>query len=130
MKFLKIISLCLVFIIIYSCQRDDSPSELNSSQNNNNDPFLENFGSEVSRTFIGRITNTQNWPERNIIVSIGNSTALTDGNGVFIIKDALVRENFAYVKAKIGWQTISKSIVPTIGVNYIDLKINHNPQVR
>ncbi len=123
MKFLKTISLCLLFIGINSCQRDDSPSELNSSQNNNRDPFIENYGNQITRTFMGRVFYSFDQPLKDAIVTIGNQFTFTDENGIYIIENANVYERFAYITAeKDGFFHSSRTVIPTIGINNVDIK--------
>ena len=83
-------------LLMVSCDTNDDtfiPEE------NSNTTINYDFGSTVSRDFIGQIVNENENPVPNAIVSIGSSTAQTDINGVFIIKNASVKSNFAYVTA-------------------------------
>ncbi|WP_191858084.1 hypothetical protein [Hanstruepera ponticola] len=123
MKFLKTISLSLLFIVIYSCQRDDSPSELNSNQNNNRDPFIENYGNQITRTFMGRVSYSLNQPLKDVLVKIGDQFTFTDENGIYIIENANVYERFAYITAeKEGFFHSSRTVIPTIGINNVDIR--------
>ncbi len=111
-------------LIIFSCQQDDTPS-----QNNNDDPqenipdtFSEYFGNEISRDFLGSVIDSNHNPIEGATISIGNETAITDSNGVFIIRDASVNERFGYIKAeKVGYIHASRSVVPSNGTNKVTI---------
>ena len=112
-------------IVIISCDKDDSPSNNN---NNNQDPnptaFAQNFGNEISRTFLGSVKDINNNPIENVSITIGNSNVSTDSNGIFIITNANVHERFAYVKAeKAGYIHGSRSVVPSSGTNKISITL-------
>jgi hypothetical protein len=78
-----------------------------------------NFGNEVSKNFTGRIVDESNNPLANVAITVGNKSANTDINGVFIINNATVHEKFAFIKAKkVGYLDGSRSLVPTTGMNY------------
>ena len=78
-----------------------------------------NFGNEVSKNFTGQIVDESNNPVANVVITVGNKTANTDRNGVFIINNATVHEKFAFIKAKkTGYLDGSRSLVPTNGMNY------------
>jgi hypothetical protein len=81
--------------------------------------FDLNFGNEVSKNFTGRIVDESNNPLANVAITVGNKSANTDINGVFIINNATVHEKFAFIKAKkVGYLDGSRSLVPTTGMNY------------
>lgn len=78
-----------------------------------------NFGNEVTKSFTGQIVDESNNPVANVVITVGNKTANTDINGVFIINNATVHEKFAFIKAKkTGYLDGSRSLVPTNGMNY------------
>lgn len=121
MKKLQTIALCML-IMFMSCDKDDSPS------NNNPDPdpsaFAENFGSEIQRNFLGKVIDTNHNPIQNVTITIGNKTAQTDANGIFIISDANVYQRFGYIKAeKAGYLHGSRSIVPSEGTNKVTIML-------
>ncbi|WP_156115570.1 carboxypeptidase-like regulatory domain-containing protein [Psychroserpens sp. Hel_I_66] len=119
MKFTKPFLLSFILLIALSCNKDDSP---NSPQNQEPDPtaFAQNFGSEISRTFLGTVLDINDNPIENAQISIGSSTAMTDANGIFIINNATVNERFGYVKAeKAGFIRASRAVVPSEGTNKI-----------
>lgn len=121
MKIFKFVLLVSLVFCAASCNKDDSPSNT-QNQDPNPDPiaFAQNFGSEISRTFLGTIVDTNDNPIENVMISIGSSTAQTDANGVFIINNATVNERFGYVKAeKAGFIHASRAVVPSEGTNKI-----------
>lgn len=78
-----------------------------------------NFGNEVTKSFTGQIVDESNYPVASVAITVGNKTANTDINGVFIINNATVHEKFAFIKAKkTGYLDGSRSLVPTNGMNY------------
>jgi hypothetical protein len=121
MKMSKVILLIAIALCIVACNKDDSPS---NTQNQDPDPnpttFAQNFGNQISRTFLGTVIDTNNNPIENASISIGSSMASTDANGVFIINNATVNERFGFVKAeKAGFIHASRAVVPSEGTNKI-----------
>ncbi|SDR66450.1 hypothetical protein SAMN04515667_0115 [Formosa sp. Hel1_31_208] len=118
----KSITLVLIsMLLVFSCETDDGPSTP-PNQNQGPDPtaFIQNFGSEITRDFLGTIVDTNNNPIENVMVSIGSSSVMTDSNGVFIINNAIVNQRFGYVKAdKTGYIHASRAVVPSSGTNKI-----------
>jgi hypothetical protein len=83
-----------------------------------------NFGSDVSKNFTGQVVDESNNPVSNVAITVANKTATTDVNGVFIINNATVSQNFAYVKAKkAGYLDGSRSLVPTNGMNNVKITL-------
>ena len=123
MKNLKFILLLLFFasLLITSCETNDDtfiPEE------NSNTTINYDFGTTVSRDFIGQVIDENEDPIQNVIVNIGSSTAQTDANGVFIIKNASVKSKFAYVTAtKAGYLKGSRTVIPTSGENNIKIML-------
>jgi hypothetical protein len=115
----------LVFCFIFSsCQLDDGPFESHQNQESIPESFSEYFGNEISRDFLGKVIDKNHNPIEGVSISIGNATALTDNNGVFIIKDANVFERFGYIKAeKAGYIHGSRSVVPTNGTNKVTIML-------
>ncbi|WP_040281239.1 carboxypeptidase-like regulatory domain-containing protein [Psychroserpens damuponensis] len=121
MKITKIFLLASVLLCFFSCNNDDN---LNTPQNQDDDPnhiaFSQNFGSEISRTFLGTVVDTNNNPIENATISIGSLTTTTDANGVFIINNATINQRFGYVKAqKAGFIHASRAVVPSEGTNKV-----------
>ena len=127
MKLLKI-TLLILTVLLYSC--DDSEINI-KEQSNDPDPVEEvkidlsnNFGTEISRSFIGRIIDTDKNPIENASIKIGNSVSTTDENGVFMINDASVFERFAYITAtKEGYINGSRTLIPTDGINKLTIML-------
>ncbi len=122
MKKLKLLLVALSIITI-SCQKDDDVSSNNDlNQTPNSSTFSENFGNQISRTFLGNVVDNTNNPLSGVLIKIGNQTATTDNNGVFIIQDATVNERFGNVTAeKAGFIHASRTVVPTEGTNNITI---------
>ena len=107
-----LILVLLVPFLFNSCSNDSGIDE------NSVDTPL-NFGNEVSKSFTGQIVDESNIPVANVVITVGNKTANTDRNGVFIINNATVHEKFAFIKArKTGFLDGSRSLVPANGMNY------------
>lgn len=109
----RLLILVLLFPFLFNSCSNDSGIDENSVDT----PL--NFGSEVSKSFTGQIVDESNNPIANVAITVGNKTANTDSNGVFIINNATVHEKFAFIKAKkTGYLDGSRSLVPTVGMNY------------
>ena len=124
MKPIQLFRLLTIVCLIcnFSCQKDDGLSGNNNPQENIPDTFSEYFGNEISRDFLGTVIDKNHNPIEGVTISIGNETALTDSNGVFIIRDANVNERFGYVKAeKAGYIHASRSVVPSNGTNKVTI---------
>lgn len=108
----------LLLLILLSCENE--PIFSSQSLEHNSTEFAENFGNEITRTFLGEIVDINNLPLADALVTIGNSIALTDSNGIFIIRDATVNERFGYIKAnKAGYINASRTLVPSEGTNKV-----------
>lgn len=123
---LKKIALLLILIISFSCNKDDATSDPEvidpETENPVLDSFSDNFGAEISRSFIGTILDSNQQPISNVEITVGNSSTTTDSNGIFIINDAIVNERFAYIKAsKNGYIHASRSVTPTSGINKVTI---------
>ena len=81
--------------LIAGCNPNDD-----SNSNNNDSDFVQNFGNEAVRDFIGQVVDENGNPIQAAEVKIGTSTVQTDVNGVFIINGANVHTRFAYITAK------------------------------
>ena len=116
------VTLLLCTCITFSCDNDDN---ISNPQEQNQDPdptaFAENyFGNSIFRNFLGNVVDTNDNPIENVMVKIGNLTAMTDSNGVFIIENAPVNERFGYVTAeKAGFIHASRAVVPSDGTNKV-----------
>ncbi|WP_299273889.1 carboxypeptidase-like regulatory domain-containing protein [uncultured Psychroserpens sp.] len=123
MKILKVCFTTLIALFLTSCELDDSDSSGTlQSQNPDSTAFSENFGDEISRNFLGTVVDINNIPISNVMITIGNSTATTDNNGVFIINSATVNQRFGYIKAeKTGYIHASRAVVPSEGTNKVHI---------
>lgn len=120
----------LLFLAVnfFSCESNDDE---NQNSGPNDETFTQNFGSAVSRDFIGQVVDFNDDPIQGVTIKIGTSTAQTDINGVFIINGADVYERFAFIKAtKSGYIDGSRSMVPTTGSNNVKIMLLANTPVQ
>lgn len=118
---LKLLCTLFLFGILLSCDKDNIA---NDDQQDNTSDFSENFGSEITRSFLGNVMDSNGNPIEGVTISIGSDQAQTDENGVFNIKDAQVNQRFAYVKAeKAGYIHGSRALVPTNGINKVSIML-------
>ena len=82
------------------------------------------FGSNIQRDFMGRIVDQSSIPLDNVNITIGNKTAITDNNGMFVINDVSVKERLGFITAqKPGYLKGMRSVVPTTGTNMINIML-------
>ena len=73
-----------------------------------------NLGSNLKTNFFIRIINEDGQAVENASIIVGNKSGTTDENGVFMVKDVVVKEKLAYVTAtKFGYFLGSRSIIPS-----------------
>jgi len=119
-----ILVLLFSLITITSCEKDDGNSGGAEQQENIPDTFSEYFGSQISRNFLGNVIDTNKNPVEGVTITIGNETATTDSNGVFILNNANVNARFGYIKAeKSGYIHGSRSVVPSNGTNKVTIML-------
>lgn len=116
---MKKLFVLLTLLLIFSCQKDDEftndgPSQGDGSALTDQEFAEQNFGQSISSDFIGRIINEQGNAIKDVLITINNQNTYTDHNGVFVLNDASVYENFALVKAsKPGFIEGSRTLIPT-----------------
>jgi len=126
-KFKFFLTTIFTSILLISCNQNDDSSSIYHSDTN----FSKNFGSPVSRDFIGQIVDVDKNPIQNATVSIGSKTVQTDVNGVFIINEANVFQKFAHIKVtKAGYIDGSRSMVPTAGKNNVRIMMLSNAPIQ
>lgn len=120
MRTLKISFFLIIGILLTtlaSCEKDepqDTPPE--------NDTYSFEVGAAKTASFFGTIVDENNNLMSGVAISVGNSSTVTDANGVFFIENANVRENHAYIKAeKNGYFLGSRSLVPGDDVNNVKI---------
>ncbi|WP_296314107.1 hypothetical protein [Winogradskyella sp. UBA3174] len=119
-----ILMLLFSLFIVTSCQKDETNSSGGEQQENIPNTFSEYFGNDISRDFLGNVIDTNKNPIEGVTITIGNETATTDSNGVFIINNANVKERFGYVKAeKEGYIHGSRAVVPSNGTNKVTIML-------
>ena len=79
-------------IIFFSCVKD--PVDLSSPVGEDPLPipvdFSENFGSQVTADFFGRIIDEEKMPIEGVSISIGTTNTITNAFGVFSVMHLLV----------------------------------------
>ncbi|WP_157957338.1 hypothetical protein [Winogradskyella tangerina] len=117
-----ILILLLSLLVMTSCQEDDGVIPNDQQQEDIPDTFSEYFGNQISRDVIGNVIDINKLPISGVTITIGNQTATTDNNGVFIINNATLNERFGYIKAeKTGYIHASRSVVPAEGTNKVTI---------
>ncbi|WP_294316154.1 carboxypeptidase-like regulatory domain-containing protein [uncultured Chryseobacterium sp.] len=115
----KIYMLFLLLSLIFSCKEE---SLLEISDNSSNPQSSYNFGNATQKNFQGVVLDTNGTPVSGAIVTIGTSTVTTNLKGLFVFKNASVKENFAHVKVtKAGYVNASRVLVPTNGMNRVNI---------
>jgi len=113
----KLIWVFVISLGLLSCKNDDDfIGNINTPVASVTDEEFaqDNFGNSINTNFIGRIVNQDGNKLKDVQVTIGNQTTLTDHNGVFVLNNVSVYEKFAFIKAtKNGYIQGSRSIVPT-----------------
>ena len=125
MKKINLILSAIALLFIFSCEKDNNiPLNQQQVDGLTSNPFLANFGDNTTARFIGTVVNEEGNPISGVTITIGSTMAITDTNGVFSIEEAVVYEQFAYVKAsKIGFIDGSRALVPTDGVNQVSIML-------
>lgn len=126
MKRLLTTLLLIGIIINTSCQKDDFEYETpTQSEQLEQLPVEPDFGSSVNANFIGKVVDEDGLQLSNVQITIGNTTTITDHNGIFVLNDANVFEKFAYVKAyKSGYIRGSRALTPvTDQVNDVQITL-------
>lgn len=123
MKTLKfILTLVLSTAVLFtSCDANDTNENY---EENSNASITYNFGATVSKDFLGQIVDENENPIQNAVVKIGSNTAQTDVNGVFMIHNASVKSNFAFITVtKAGYLNGFRTVIPTNGVNNVKIML-------
>ncbi|HEX8270302.1 MAG TPA: Ig-like domain-containing protein [Flavobacterium sp.] len=117
-KFSMLLCISLSFI---ACEPNDNPG---GSGGPSGPTIEDNMGATASHDFFGQIVDENNNPVASATVQVGSVSKQTDSNGIFIIKDANVRENFAYITAtKAGFINGSRAMIPTSGTNRVKIML-------
>jgi len=105
--------------VLLSCKNDDdfnppAPDNFVEVAITDEQFATANFGASIQANFIGRIVNEAGNKLKDVQVTIGNQTVMTDHNGVFVLNSASVHEKFAFIKAtKNGYIQGSRALIPT-----------------
>ncbi|REG88875.1 hypothetical protein [Winogradskyella sediminis] len=129
-KFPKFILFILITTLTFSSCSKDEDDRISGGEQQEivPDEFSEYFGNEISRDFLGTVIDKNHLPIEGVLVTIGDDTAYTDSNGVFMIKNATINERFGYIKAsKTGYIHGSRNVVPSNGTNKVTMMLlDHN----
>ncbi|WP_055436723.1 carboxypeptidase-like regulatory domain-containing protein [Lacinutrix algicola] len=119
-----LLAVMLMFGIMFtSCEKNEGVDEPIINNEEDTESVLD-FGATIQRDFMGRIVDASSSPLDNVNITIGNKTAITDANGVFIISNASVKEKQAFITAeKPGFFKGMRSVVPTQGANSIRIML-------
>jgi hypothetical protein len=117
------------FVLIQSCQKNELPNEFNTILDEDFVDMqfqIENFGSPTLGSFIGVVKTEYGAILEDVQIQIGNAVTTTDRNGVFVMNNVNVFENFAYIKAnKQGYMPGSRVVIPKPdGVNRIEIRLH------
>ena len=112
----------LIIMIAYSCKKETSQTTLKTPPIVS--PYSYDKGNTTNASFLGSILDENQQVVADAKITIGGKTAMTNKDGVFFIENASVFEDHAYIKAeKNGFFLGSRSIVPTSGVNKIEITL-------
>jgi len=90
--------LMLLAISISSCQKNDTPQPGNGGDTPTPTPGLPE-GVAIKTSVFGRIVNEKDEPLNGVSVAGGGVSAVTDVNGIFILKDVMLDQARAYITA-------------------------------
>lgn len=119
----KLLMLVILVLAMPSCKKE-KPFD-NNGQPNEVAVGTLNLGTSITVDFQGRVVDESGNPVANVSITVGNKTTSTDAHGLFVVKDASVKEKLAYVKAqKSGYFSGSRSLIPTTSSsNYVMIQL-------
>ncbi|WP_156168480.1 leucine-rich repeat domain-containing protein [Kordia zhangzhouensis] len=127
----KLSQLCIAILCLVCFQNCDSddfdtraiPNPQTQEDILRDEMFIaENFGALTTGNFFGTVEDQYGVKLTNVNITIGNTTSLTDRNGIFSIKNATVYEKFAYIKAsKEGYIDGSRTVIPNGETNRVKI---------
>jgi len=99
---------CLAFALLWSCQRDNSPSVTPPVTPPDPPPVQE----KVAANIHGRVIDDTKQPVEGVAVTAGGLTATTDINGYFTITNTSLVKSAGFVQAaKTGYFTASRTFL-------------------
>ncbi len=117
-----LLGILMTFTLTFTSCREKNGD--NPPQDEQQSDFSDNFGTEVNRSFMGRVMDTSHNPVSGANVMIGSDSTTTDDNGIFILEDVSVHEQFAYVEVeKSGFLKGSRTLVPTDAMNQVTIML-------
>ena len=113
----------MLMMVLTSCNPNESVDMPEVPEGASGNSQID-FGSNIQRDFMGRIVDQSSIPLDNVNITIGNKTAITDNNGMFVINDVSVKERLGFITAqKPGYLKGMRSVVPTTGTNMINIML-------
>lgn len=113
----------MLMMVLTSCNPNESVDMPEVPEGTSGNSQID-FGSNIQRDFMGRIVDQSSIPLDNVNITIGNKTAITDNNGMFVINDVSVKERLGFITAqKPGYLKGMRSVVPTSGTNMINIML-------
>ena len=113
----------MLMMVLTSCNPNESVDMPEAPEGTSGNSQID-FGSNIQRDFMGRIVDQSSIPLDNVNITIGNKTAITDNNGMFVINDVSVKERLGFITAqKPGYLKGMRSVVPTTGTNMINIML-------
>lgn len=113
----------MLMMVLTSCNPNESVDMPEVPEGASGNSQID-FGSNIQRDFMGRIVDQSSIPLDNVNITIGNKTAITDNNGMFVINDVSVKERLGFITAqKPGYLKGMRSVVPTSGTNMINIML-------
>ena len=117
----KVLTMCL--ILTSACKTDGDYSD-NNTLNTSPNYLSEYLGEKKSKDFTGYILDENKTPLEGAIVTVGNKTSITDTNGNFIIKNAIVNVHFASLETKKhGYKNNTRSIIPSDSIISVKIQL-------
>lgn len=112
-------SLSLLFILIYSCSKDDVVNGGGGSSS-----------SQVKTTISGMVLDENNTPQNSVTVTAYSQTTTTNQYGVFVLKDVNVNKERCVIEfTKAGFFNRTHAFIPfAYTVNYVRIVLNSNAQ--
>jgi len=103
----------LLVISMSSCQKHDLPDPNPRGGDSTDIPGVLKEGVPVKTSVFGRVVDEQDRPLSGVSVSGGSAAAMTDENGIYILKDVMLDQARAYIVAtKSGFFKGSKIFQP------------------
>lgn len=122
------LAIAISFLSLTACEKNNISDENKLSENPRT--LADYLGKKIQKNFIGTVVSEEEKPLENVAITIGNKTILTDSNGDFIIENANVNTDFAYLEAKKeGYKNNALSIVPSNSINEVIIELQEENEL-